>query len=52
VPNPIKTLLGADPAPLTRGRLGLVLDLQAAINRCIAEHNRDPKLFIWTKTAD
>ena len=27
-----------------------VVDLQAAINRYIAEHNDDPKPFTWTKT--
>jgi hypothetical protein len=29
-----------------------VRDLQAAINRYIAERNADPKPFTWTKTAD
>ena len=28
------------------------VDLQAAINRYIAEHNVDPKPFTWTKPAD
>src|ERR1700684_1765073 len=28
------------------------VDLQAAINRYIDEHNDDPKPFIWTKTAN
>jgi hypothetical protein len=27
-----------------------MVDLQAAINRYIAEHNADPKPFTWTKT--
>ena len=43
-------LLGADPAPLKRGSFHSIVDLQAAINRYIAEHNDDPKPFIWTKT--
>ena len=43
-------LLGADPTPLKRGRFRSIVDLQAAINRYIAEHNQDPKPFIWTKT--
>jgi hypothetical protein len=29
-----------------------VADLQAAINRYIAEHNADPKPFTWTKSPD
>jgi transposase len=35
---------------LKRGSFHSVVDLQAAINRCIAEHNFDPKPFTWTKT--
>ncbi|MFI4987000.1 MAG: IS630 family transposase, partial [Alphaproteobacteria bacterium] len=26
-------------------------DLQAAINRYLAEHNANPKPFVWTKSA-
>ena len=42
---------------LTRGRLrrGVfrsIVDLQAAINRYLDEHNADPKPFVWTKLAD
>jgi transposase len=33
---------------LKRGVFRSVADLQAAINRYIAEHNDDPKPFIWT----
>jgi hypothetical protein len=29
-----------------------LVDLQAAINHDIAEHNADPKRFTWTKPAD
>ena len=29
-----------------------IVNLQAAINRYIEEHNNDPKPFIWTKSAD
>ena len=36
---------------LRRGVFRSVVDLQAAINRYIAEHNDDPKPFVWTKTA-
>jgi transposase len=33
---------------LKRGVFGSVVDLQAAINRFIAETNNDPKPFVWT----
>jgi transposase len=36
---------------IRRGSFHSVVDLQAAINRYIAEHNDDPKPFIWTKPA-
>jgi transposase len=36
---------------LRRGVFHSIVELQAAINRHIAEHNDDPKPFIWTKTA-
>jgi hypothetical protein len=41
-------------AKLTRRRLkhgvfSSVTDLQAAINRFVAEHNQDPKPFVWRK---
>ena len=35
-------------APLGTRRLPLVVDLQAAINRFLAETNAEPKPFIWT----
>ena len=34
---------------LTRGVFRSVADLQAAINRFLAEHNQQPKPFVWTK---
>ena len=37
---------------LRRGSFHSIVDLQAAINRYIAEHNDDPKPFTWTKPAD
>jgi len=37
---------------LKRGIFCSIVDLQAAINRYIAEHNDDPKPFIWTKTTN
>ncbi len=37
---------------LKRGVFHSIVDLQAAINRYIAEHNQHPKPFIWTKSAD
>ena len=36
---------------LKRGAFCSVVDLQAAINRYIEEHNNDPKPFVWTKPA-
>jgi transposase len=35
---------------LKRGSFHSIIDLQAAINRYIDEHNDDPKPFTWTKT--
>jgi transposase len=37
---------------LRRGVFGSIVELQAAINRYIAEHNHDPVPFTWTKSAD
>ena len=37
---------------LKRGVFHSIVDLQAAINRYIKEHNDDPKPFQWTKSAD
>jgi hypothetical protein len=37
---------------IRRGRFHSIVDLQAAINRYIAEHNHDPRPFTWTKPAD
>jgi len=36
---------------IRRGSFHSIVDLQAAINRYIAEHNADPKPFTWTKPA-
>ncbi len=36
---------------IRRGSFHSIVDLQAAINRYIAEHNDDPKPFIWSKPA-
>jgi transposase len=36
---------------IRRGAFQSVVDLQAAINRYIREHNDDPKPFTWTKPA-
>jgi transposase len=33
---------------LKRGVFRSIVDLQAAINRYLAEHNREPKPFVWT----
>ncbi len=37
---------------IRRGVFRSIVDLQAAINRYLAEHNHDPKPFAWTKPAD
>ena len=37
---------------LKRGTFRSIVDLQVAINRYLAEHNQDPKPFIWTRSAD
>jgi transposase len=37
---------------LKRGVFRSIVDLQAAIHRYLAEHNRDPKPFVWTKRAE
>jgi transposase len=37
---------------LKRGAFRSVTDLQAAINRFLAEHNQRPKPFVWTKDPD
>ena len=39
-------------APLETRRLPLVVDLQAAINRFLAETNAEPKPFTWTADPD
>jgi transposase len=36
---------------LRRGSFHSIIDLQAAINRYLAEHNANPKPFLWTKSA-
>jgi hypothetical protein len=35
-----------------RARCRSIVELQAAINRYLAEHNDDPRPFVWTKSAD
>src|SRR3979411_2073296 len=37
---------------IRRGVFRSIVDLQAAINRYLAEHNHDPNPFAWTKPAD
>ena len=36
---------------IRRGIFHSIVDLQAAINRYLAEHNADPKPFVWTASA-
>jgi hypothetical protein len=37
---------------LQRGVFRSLVDLQAAINRYLAQHNASPKPFVWTQSAD
>ena len=37
---------------LRRGVFHSLVDLQAAINRCLAEHNQSPRPFVWTADPD
>jgi hypothetical protein len=37
---------------LQRGVFRSLVDLQAAIHRYLAEHNADPKPFVWTATPE
>jgi transposase len=37
---------------IRRGVFRSIADLQAAINAYLAEHNANPKRFVWTKTAE
>ena len=37
---------------LRRGMFHSLVDLQAAINRYLAEHNQSPKPFVWTADPD
>jgi transposase len=37
---------------LRRGTFRSLVELQAAINRYLAEHNADPKPFVWTATPE
>jgi transposase len=49
--NAIETFFSAlTRRRLKRGDFRSIVDLQAAINRYIAEHNSDPHPFVWTKS--
>ena len=37
---------------IRRGVFRSIADLQAAINAYLAEHNANPKPFVWTKSAE
>ena len=51
--NAVETFFSAlSRRRLRRGVFGSTVELQAAINRYIAEHDDDPAPFVWTKTAD
>jgi hypothetical protein len=42
----------AQPTSIETGVFRSVVDLQAAINRFVAETNADPKPFTWTANPD
>jgi hypothetical protein len=44
--------LSAHPPAAQARHFRSIVELQAAINRYLAEHNRDPKPFAWTKRSD
>jgi transposase len=51
--NPVKTFFWAlTRRRLRRGVFRSVVDLHAAINRYLEDHNDDPKPFVWTQSAD
>ena len=51
--NPVETFFSAlTRRRIRRGSFHSIIDLQAAINRYMAERNADPKPFTWTKTAE
>jgi Homeodomain-like domain len=45
-------LFSAHPPAAQARHFRSIVELQAAINRYLAEHNRDPKPFAWTKRSD
>jgi hypothetical protein len=45
-------LLQDDGQRIRRGAFRSIVDLQAAINAYLAEHNASPKPFVWTKSAE
>jgi hypothetical protein len=40
-----------DKTRIRRGSFHSIVDLQAAINRYLAEHNAEPKPFVWKASA-
>jgi transposase len=51
--NAIETFFSAlTRRRLRRGVFRSIAELQAAINRCLKDHNDDPKPFVWTKSAE
>jgi transposase len=51
--NAIETFFSAlTRRRLRRGVFHSIVELQAAINRYLEDHNDDPKPFVWTKSAE
>jgi hypothetical protein len=51
-PDHRRVLRQTDPAAAQARRFSGIIDLQAAINRYLAETNDDPRPFIWTADPD
>jgi transposase len=51
--NAVETFFAAlTKRRLRRGAFRSIVDLQSAIHRYIAEHNTEPKPFVWTADPD
>jgi transposase len=50
--NAVETFFSAMTRRLRRGVFRSLVDLQAAIHRYLAEHDTDPKPFVWTATPE
>ena len=51
-PNQLTRMMAKQSKRLKRGAFSGIADLQAAINRFLAEANQCPKPFVWTADPD